>query len=374
MEEKNTKKERTRAQSPSDKKKRGTELRKRQLRRNLLIGGGAGAVLLLVLLAVLIIPRLPKSAPAEDTEVLSALPADPSDTAIRQTVPLTVECNTGWNITEGQWWYVNADRTQYVNGWKVIDGQKYYFRDNGYLATGWTNTGDGGDSFFDPCGMYEPETRQKLVALTYDDGPAASTESILDTLEAYNAKATFFVVGTQAEYYSDLLAREHALGMEIGNHTYNHETLSLIDTEDMLHTIEKNQDLVEDQIGFTMELLRPTGGGMSDAMLENITMPMMLWDVDTLDWETRDPDATYQEVMNNVRDGSVVLMHDLFSTAAEATKMIVPTLQSMGYRFVTLSELAETYGYTLEGGQVYYAFYPENSPNPTEASRYAVGQ
>jgi peptidoglycan/xylan/chitin deacetylase (PgdA/CDA1 family) len=151
--------------------------------------------------------------------------------------------------------------------------------------------------------------------------------------------------------------------MEIGSHTFEHETLSLITADEIISTMSKNDKLLDNLIGFVPEIMRPTGGGVNDTVYDAVDKPMIQWDVDTLDWQTKDPQSTLKASVEGVQDGSVILMHDLFEATADATELVVPALQEMGYKMVTVSELAAQYGYTLEPHKEYYDFYPKNSPD-----------
>lgn len=292
------------------------------------------------------------------------------DTAVKQTISDTTNANVGWNIDDNGWWFMNSDSTQFVSGWKTIEGQRYYFKENGYIATGWVNTGEGADIYFDASGVPDPTAKQKLCAITYDDGPSQNTGMILDALVKYDAKATFFVVGTQADYYRDELRREYELGMEIGSHTYEHPILSFIEADEIETTMSKNDRLINELIGFTPEIMRPTGGGVNDTVRATVKKPMIQWDVDTLDWETKNPEQTVATSLENVQDGSVILMHDLYEATAIASQTLIPSLQAQGYKLVTISELAAQYGYKLEPGVEYYDFYPKNSPDPEIKAKY----
>ena len=202
--------------------KRKRKKRNAKIKKIAIIAGG----ILLLLFLFFIIRNLSghrvKKAKYKDPQTYS------DDTAVKQTISDTTNANVGWNVDDTGWWYMNSDSTQFVSGWKTSEGQRYYFRDNGYLATGWVNTGEGADIYFDASGVPDPNAKQKLCAITYDDGPSQNTGMILDALEQYDAKATFFVVGTQADYYRDELRREYEMGMEIGSHTYEHPILSFI--------------------------------------------------------------------------------------------------------------------------------------------------
>ena len=265
----------------------------------------------------------------------------------------------GWNVNDNGWFY-SPDLTQmYSAGWKTLDGDKYYFKEDGYMATGWTNVGEVKDKYFDISGRVDETKQQKLVALTFDDGPAENTSKLLDILEKYNVKATFFVVGEQADYYRETLKREADLGMEIGSHTWDHPWLNQLSEEEIREEMDKNDKLVSEITGLpAMKLMRPTGGGISANMLNSLDKPLIQWDVDTLDWDHKDADQTYQRIVDLVQDGSIILMHDLFSPSSEAADRYISALIDMGYKCVTVSELAEAYGYELEAGGQYYAFYP----------------
>ena len=347
--------------------KRKRKKRNAKIKKIAIIAGGVLLLLFLFFIVRNLSGHRVKKAKHKDPQTYS------DDTAVKQTISDTTNANVGWNVDDTGWWYMNSDSTQFVSGWKTIEGQRYYFRDNGYLATGWVNTGEGADIYFDASGVPDPNAKQKLCAITYDDGPSQNTDMILDTLEQYDAKATFFVVGTQADYYRDELRREYEMGMEIGSHTYEHPILSFISAEEIEETMSKNDNLINELIGFTPEIMRPTGGGVNDTVRATVTKPMIQWDVDTLDWETKNPEQTIATSLEEVQDGSVILMHDLYEATAIASQTLIPSLQAQGYKLVTISELATQYGYTLEPGVEYYDFYPKNSPDPEIKAKYASG-
>ncbi len=263
----------------------------------------------------------------------------------------------GWNVDDTGWWYLNDDETIFTSGWQTIDGNTYYFDENGYMATGWKQI-DGEYYLFGVDGIEQPDATEKLVALTYDDGPSNNTDRLLDCLVANGAKATFFVVGTQVEEFSASMKRADELGMEIGSHTYDHPFLKQLSAEELQQTMEKNETLITSILGHGTALMRPTGGAVTDTIRANINEPMILWDLDTLDWDSHDAESIVKEVLNNVKDGSVILMHDLYEETVKATELFLPELVARGYRMVTVSELAELRGVTLQSGETYTAFYP----------------
>ncbi len=337
------------------------EKRKKKKRIQLLkrVGAGAGAFVFLLLLIFVIVPGIRNGFSGREEEQEEVQVS--TDTATLMAATEDMAGNEGWNVSDTGWWYLNDDGSVYASGWKTIDGQRYYFKDNGYMATGWVNTGGVMDSYFDESGIIDTTQKQKLIALTFDDGPSENTDTILDVLEQYDAKATFFVVGQQAEYYTEQLKREQALGMEIGSHTYEHITLKYKDEETIRETMERNDRTIESLIGFTPEIMRPTGGGVDMAVAQAVDKPMILWDVDTLDWDTKDANSTFDRTFSGIQSGSIVLMHDLYQATAEAVQMMVPELINQGYKLVTVSELAEAYGYTLDDGGLYIDFYPTPS-------------
>ena len=340
----------------------------------------AAIYLLMVLICVLVVfgavklvkriasvKRKEPEAVAEEESVVSG------DTAIKKTMTTPTLGEAGWNVDENGWWYKNGDGTQFSDGWKTIDGQKYYFTDTGYLATGW-NEIDGKDYFFRDSGIQDPTAHLKRVALTYDDGPSYHTDVILDLLEQYNGKATFFVVGTEAEYFTEQLKREAEMGMEIGSHTYDHDTLYGADEEFIRKTMNKNDETIQKIAGVTPTIMRPPGGGYDATVRGTVGKPMLIWDVDTLDWKTKDPQNTYNVIMDEIQDGSVILMHDIWEATAEAAKTIIPELTARGYKLCTVSELARAYGYDLEAGVPYYSFYPEDSPSAQSEGSVESGE
>ena len=335
--------------------------RRKKQRRRILAAGGAVAVAAAVFLLMRGISTNKVVTGPKPEETVSFVDPETvdTDTAGRAAPPDGRTGDLGWNADSSGWWYLNSDGTVYVNGWKTIEDQQYYFKDDGYMATGWINTGTVKDTWFDETGIADPTKQQKLVALTYDDGPSASTAKLLDALERHNAKATFFVVGKdQVEYYHDNLVRASELGMEIGNHTWDHPWLNTISPSEIRTEISKNDDIIESYTGKRTTLLRPTGGGISPDVINTVNMPMIQWDVDTLDWEHLDADKTTARIKELVQDGSVILMHDLFAPAADAAEDYLTYLESEGYKMVTVSELASAYGYELEPGAQYVAFWP----------------
>ncbi|MBQ6386222.1 MAG: polysaccharide deacetylase family protein [Lachnospiraceae bacterium] len=333
--------------------------KKKRIRYALIAGAGIAALLLIIFAVRFIAGRPKKRKAAEETAAAQEVTADPSDTAGTIALSAGMSGVTGWNMDSAGWWYLNEDETLFANGWKTIDGQKYYFTGDGHVATGWVNTGKLKDTYFDASGRIDTSKYQKLVALTYDDGPTKKyTPSVLDAFEKHGQKATFFVVGEMAEQFPEIIQREKELGMEIGSHTYDHPYLTNLTAQEIADEMDKNDEVIRGITGETMEIMRPTGGGVNTTVLNTIQKPMIQWDVDTLDWDHRDDQKTFDAIMDGVQDGSIVLMHDLHPPSANIADRLITKLNEMGYKCVTVSELAEAYGYDLEPAGEYFALYP----------------
>lgn len=211
-----------------------------------------------------------------------------------------------------------------------------------------------------------PKATDKLVCFTFDDGPYAPvTNKILDTLEKYNGRATFFVVGDRADTYSDEIIRASKMGCEIGTHTYSHVNLNSLSVPEMQEEIKKSCDAISKYTGKNVKVLRPPEGAANDTVKANVGMPMVLWSVDSRDWDYRNADKDYKTVMDNVFDGSIVLMHDLYPATADAVASLIPELAKQGYKFVTFSELMKIRGVDVEPGEKYFSATPQT---PAEES------
>lgn len=200
---------------------------------------------------------------------------------------------------------------------------------------------------YEPAPQIDPS--KPMIALTFDDGPGDGTASILDTLENYGAKATFFVVGSRAEGHKSLLKREADLGMEIGSHTNSHAFLTNYSDIGIKNEISYADYEISKITGSNPTLLRPPGGFWDSRVARICGKPIIMWSVDTLDWKNRYAAAVSAKIMT-AADGDIVLMHDLYPTTAEAVKSCVPALINKGFQLVTVSELAYYKGYKLQNG------------------------
>ena len=189
----------------------------------------------------------------------------------------------------------------------------------------------------------------KCVALTFDDGPHKTyTPEILDILDEYNAKATFFIVGSNAEEYPEIVLETYNRGHEIGNHTYTHPNLKTLSHEKRLEEIQKTQDILTEITGEAPKLFRPPGGYVSNSIIDELSAldcsaVLWSWRQDTRDWSCPRVECVVKGVLDNLRDGDIILFHDYNaagnSPTPQALREILKALSEDGYRFVTVSEL-----------------------------------
>ncbi|MCI8401994.1 MAG: polysaccharide deacetylase family protein [Lachnospiraceae bacterium] len=201
--------------------------------------------------------------------------------------------------------------------------------------------------------VIDPE--KPMVALTFDDGPGPGTTAILDLLEQYDARATFFIIGERLEYpvQAEKLIRAAELGCVIGSHTYDHISFKKLNAGQIREQIDKTNEILIQYIGIPATLIRPPYGHLTEEAREAADSPYIHWSVDTNDWLTRDAQAVIEEVQENVQDGDIILMHDLYSSTAEACETLIPWLIEQGYQLVTVPEMMEAKGITMENGKMY---------------------
>lgn len=180
----------------------------------------------------------------------------------------------------------------------------------------------------------------KVVALTFDDGPnPESTTLILKTLKKYNAKATFFMLGSRVSFYPEIVKEMKEAGHELGNHTWNHIDLTKASAEKIALEINNTSDAIEQASGSKPTVFRPPYGAVNNEVRDQTTLPVVLWNVDTLDWKYRDANRLLEHVKGHVKEGSTILMHDIHMSTAEGLDAVLAYLQGEGYSFVTVSEL-----------------------------------
>lgn len=211
-----------------------------------------------------------------------------------------------------------------------------------------------------PDDVGEGSGTTKLVALTFDDGPRrSSTTRLLDGLAERGVKATFFLVGKNVEVNRDLVLRMEEEGHQVGVHTYDHESrLTGLNHADFSAQVDRTRDLLTEILGHNGFLLRPPYG-MTDAGVKKWAgAPIIIWSVDPEDWKDQNADRVTAFLTETVKDGDVILMHDIFDASVDAALRAVDALHAKGYLFVTVDELFSQRGVPLEAGQSYWNAYP----------------
>ena len=203
---------------------------------------------------------------------------------------------------------------------------------------------------------YNYSADKKTVALTFDDGPSSKYNAqFLDVLARNKAHATFFMVGTMMNNCQKCVLDTYNSGNEVGSHTYNHMNIKKNNALDVNDNLKQLDDLFYKITNDHIKYVRPPYGAYSKENLENINNPLILWNIDTEDWSHHDVDYIVNSVMENVQDGSIILMHELYETSLQALEVLLPRLYAEGYQVVSVSELANMKGKTLESGHAYRA-------------------
>ncbi|KOY84085.1 polysaccharide deacetylase family protein [Lysinibacillus macroides] len=181
---------------------------------------------------------------------------------------------------------------------------------------------------------------KKRIALTFDDGPHPKvTEQILNILDKYHAKATFFMLGSRVQYYPDIANDVLARGHEVGNHTWNHPVLTKLTHEQVMKEFNATAAEIEKAINQGATVFRPPYGATNDAINAEIPIPVVLWTIDTLDWKHRNAQQLLPHIKNNLHNNAIVLMHDIHQSTADGLDAVLAYLQEQGYEFVTVSEI-----------------------------------
>lgn len=288
---------------------------------------------------------------------------------------------TGWQKIKKKLYYFDKDGVMLKNKWKDQDDDRYYLGKNGAAVTGWQKikketyyfTSDAkmatGDIHvglvrcsFDEDGKLlskkkaEVDPDEPMVALTFDDGPGKRTGEILDALEKYNAHATFFMLGQKVSSFQKEVRRMKKIGCELGSHSYDHTNLAKLDDKGIKKQMSDTNDSLKKASGSLASVMRPPYGSINDTVKANVGLPMILWNIDTLDWKTRNVQKTIDAVMDHVEDGDIILLHDIHTETVDAAIELIPMLEDAGYQLVTVSEMAAAKGVELKDGGKYTDF------------------
>ena len=199
----------------------------------------------------------------------------------------------------------------------------------------------------------QAEKNKKVVALTFDDGPDGNTTpQALDILAKYKIKATFFVQGKNIAGNESILKRMQSEGHEVGNHSWNHPILTKLSLEDAKKQLTDTEDAITKVLGKSSKLMRPPYGAISDDIRNSLDLRFIMWDVDSLDWKSKNEAAILTEIQHQTSDGAIILMHDIHQPSVNSLPKVIEYLQEQGYSFVTVSELLNT---RLKPHGIYYS-------------------
>lgn len=197
---------------------------------------------------------------------------------------------------------------------------------------------------------------KKLIAFTFDDGPSeTNTNYLLDNLDKYDAKVTFFVLGSRVNSNKETIKRAYLEGNAIGSHTYNHRNLNLLSDVALIDEVKKTNEAIKEVIGTSPTLLRPPYGNLTDHGKELANMSIILWNIDPLDWKYKDKNRVANEIIEHAHDGAIILVHDIYKSSVEGALLAMEELQKQGYAFVTINEMAQLRGIELDTTTSYFS-------------------
>ena len=220
-----------------------------------------------------------------------------------------------------------------------------------------------------PEGIHEaPDGRGKLVALTFDDGPGPISSHVLESIDNAGGHATFFCLGDRAEEYQSILKQIVAQGSEVASHSFSHKRLTRLGNAALADDLSMAAAALEDFSGTAPTLMRPPYGAISDDMVGQIDMPVILWSIDSEDWRyceqlcqnrsdeqrQRDFVRVVNSILDYVQDGDIVLMHDLYCFTQDVADAVIAELHHKGWQFVAVSDLFEMKGIVPQPGVVYH--------------------
>lgn len=194
--------------------------------------------------------------------------------------------------------------------------------------------------------IQELSNSNKFISFTYDDGPSKYTRDLLKTLEVNNSSATFFMIGNRMKKYQDVVLDIYNSNSEIASHSYAHKDLTKLSVDELKDDLKKTNDIFNSITSDNLKYLRPPYN-YSNANVLNSGYTVITWNIDPKDWLVKDSIKIYNNVIKNVCDGCIVIMHDIYPTTIEATKMLLPKLNEMGYQVVSVSKLMELKDYKI---------------------------
>ena len=200
--------------------------------------------------------------------------------------------------------------------------------------------------------VYYVETEEKRVAISFDAAWGADkTERIMEILKEYNVNATFFLVGFWTEEHSELVEKINENGFEIGTHSNSHPDMTNLSADAIKAELETSVKLIEDITGKEVQFFRAPFGAYNNTLLdiaEKMNLVTIQWDVDTLDWKGLSGEEICTRVLNNVKEGSIILCHNNSDHILEALPLVLDRLQKQGYTIGAVGDLVLTENFTID--------------------------
>lgn len=194
----------------------------------------------------------------------------------------------------------------------------------------------------------------KLIALTFDDGPIGATEEFVHSLTELDVECTFFMLGYLIESYPEAVEAMVEGGHQIASHSYDHPNLAESSQDKAYNQLSTTENLLSEIDGKSGHYIRCPYGAANDYVKSIANGPLIHWSVDTEDWKTRNADAVYSAIMNNVYDGCIILCHDIYDTTRAGVLRAIPDLKAAGYELVTVEELLKRRGVDIQNGGTYF--------------------
>ena len=202
-------------------------------------------------------------------------------------------------------------------------------------------------------------TNAPCVAITFDDGPRRETTTLLlDGLARRGAQATFFLVGERITGNEDVILRMEREGHQVGLHSQSHMVLAELNSEQLFGEVEVLRRTLEGLLGEGDRMLRPPYGLISENLCKWAKYPIILWSVDPEDWSDHNVERQVAEVLAQVEDGDIILLHDIYYASVETAFQVMDELMKRGFRLVTVEELFAIRGKEPEAGAVYRSLPP----------------
>lgn len=196
-----------------------------------------------------------------------------------------------------------------------------------------------------------------MIALTFDDGPGAYTDRLLDIFQQHGGKATFFLLGNKIDKRPETVQRMAAEGHEIGGHSWSHKELTKLTDKEIRSQLVKVNNKINELTGLKPAIMRPPYGSYNDdvrAVASKLGLSAINWNVDTLDWKYKDAEYVHKAAKKKLKSGNIILFHDIHPTTVDAMEKLVPELIEEGYQLVTVSQLLTADGGNIVPGGLYY--------------------